>query len=235
MKQQSKITIHHIIWYVLLFSIAGLIIETIFAYVTMGVIESRKGLVWGPFCPVYGVGATILILLLNQYKQNYIKLFVYGSIIGNIIEYLLSYLLEAMYGTRFWDYAYIAGNLNGRICIKYSLFWGVLAILLIRIVKPWVDTLIDKIPNKKRKIINIVVVTLFLLDVIATVWAINAYQKRVVVQYYQIPKTTLPSLKQKIEETIFSNEMMLKTFPNLRYTDQEGKQHFIRDIIKADG
>lgn len=97
----KKITLKQIIWYSIIFSIFGLIIETLFCYLTTGVLESRKGLIWGPFCPVYGVGATILIILLDKYKNNSIKLFLIGSIAGNIIEYGLSYLLEAMYGTRF--------------------------------------------------------------------------------------------------------------------------------------
>ena len=125
----KKITLKQIIWYSIIFSIFGLIIETLFCYLTTGVLESRKGLIWGPFCPVYGVGATILIILLDKYKNNSIKLFLIGSIAGNIIAYGLSYLLEAMYGTRFWDYSYLDWNLNGRICIRYSIFWGILAIL----------------------------------------------------------------------------------------------------------
>lgn len=237
-KEELKINIHQIIWYMIIFSIIGLIIETIFCYVTTGVIESRKGLVWGPFCPVYGVGATILIILLERYKDSYAKLFVYGSIIGNIIEYLLSYILEAMYGTRFWDYAFINWNLNGRICIKYSIFWGILAILLIKIVQPLINKLINKIPKNKRKMIDITIVTFFLIDALATVWAVNTYQNRVESEYYNVrqeqqEENIILNTKKKIEDTFFSNEIMVKTFPNLRYIDNDGNEYYIRDIIKA--
>ena len=61
--KKQTITFKQILWYFIIFSIIGLIIETIFCYITTGVLESRKGLIWGPFCPVYGVGAVILILL----------------------------------------------------------------------------------------------------------------------------------------------------------------------------
>lgn len=237
-KEEPKINIHQIIWYIIIFSIIGLIIETVFCYVTTGVIESRKGLIWGPFCPVYGVGATILIILLERYKDSYAKLFVYGSIIGNIIEYVLSYILEAMYGTRFWDYAFINWNLNGRICIKYSIFWGILAVLLIKIVQPIINKPINKIPNKQRRIIDVTIVTLFLVDALATIWAVNTYQNRVVSEYYdmkqeQKEENIILNTKKKIEDTLFSNEIMLKTFPNLRYIDNNGKEYYIRDIIKA--
>lgn len=157
-----------------------------------------------------------------------------GSIIGNIIEYLLSYILEAMYGTRFWDYAYITGNLNGRICIKYSLFWGVLAILLIKFIKQGIDKLINKMPINKRKIINSVIVLLFMIDALATVWAVKTYQNRVVVEYYQLPYEEKTGIKEKVENTLFSNKIMLKTFPNLRYINKDGKEYYIKDIIKTD-
>lgn len=236
MEKEEKINTHQIIWYITIFSIIGLIIETLFCYATTGVIESRKGLIWGPFCPVYGVGATILIILLNNYKNSKTKLFIYGSIIGNIIEYILSYILEAIYGTRFWDYAYITWNLNGRICIKYSLFWGILAILLIKVAKPIIDKIINKIPIHKRQLIDTTISVILVVDTLATVWAVTTYQNRVEKQYYNIEQeqqeNIISKTKKKIEDTLFSNEIMVKTFPNLRYIDNNGNEYYIRDIIK---
>lgn len=235
MEQEKKqISIHQIIWYVIIFSVIGLVIETIFCYITTGVIESRKGLVWGPFCPVYGVGAAVLILVLNRYKNSYFTLFIYGSILGNVIEYLLSYVLEAMYGTRFWDYAFIAGNLNGRICMTYSIFWGILAVGLIKFVKPVIDNSIDRIPKSKRKIINSIIVILFIIDAIATVWAVNSYKNRAISKHYDVTLPEKKAILTKIEENLFSNTYMLKTFPNLRYIDNERREYYIRDIIKAE-
>lgn len=225
----DKKVVHQIMWYIIIFSIIGLLIETIFCYLTTGVIESRKGLIWGPFCPVYGIGATILIILLKKYKNNPIKLFIIGSIIGNIIEYLLSYILEAIYGIRFWDYAYVGLNLNGRICIRYSIFWGILSVLLIKVIKPYIDKIINRIPNTKP--LNIGIIILLAVDCIVTVWAINTYQNRVLRQYYNIENTNQAKLKYYIEEKLFSNDKMKKTFPNLRYTDEFGKEHYLRDMI----
>lgn len=225
-KKVQKITINQIIWYLIIFSILGLLIETIFCYITTGVLESRKGLIWGPFCPVYGVGATILIILLNRYNEKPIQLFIAGSIMGNIIEYSLSYILEAMYGARFWDYSYLNWNLNGRICITYSIFWGILAVILIKMVKPIIDKIINKIPNNEK--INITIIILILIDSIATVWAVKTYQNRIISNNSQNKKN---KIIQYIENTLFSDEKMKKTFPNLRYIDETGKEHYIRDMI----
>ena len=86
MENKKQLTIHQLFWYFVIFSVLGLIIETLYGYATMGIWQSRKGLIWGPFCPVYGVGAVILILLLNHIdRKSYAKLFIYGFLIGSVV------------------------------------------------------------------------------------------------------------------------------------------------------
>lgn len=233
-EKTNKITIHQIFWYFVLFSILGLIIETVYGYITMGVLESRKGLIWGPFCPIYGVGATILILILNQVdRKDYIRLFIYGVFIGSIVEYVLSYGLEAIYGARFWDYAYTNNDINGRICITYSFFWGVLAVLLIRFVKPFIDKVIDKIYSKIKISVEVIFLIFLIADALVTVWAVNVYETRVVKEYYgeTFEYSNIPIIKN-IEKNYFSNERIQKIFPNLRTTNREGDQVFVRDLLE---
>ena len=233
MKKLNEVTIHQIFWYFVLFSVLGLIIETVYGYITTGILESRKGLIWGPFCPVYGVGATILILILSQVNEkNYFKLFGYGVFIGSIVEYLLSYGLEAIYGARFWDYAYTNNDINGRICITYSFFWGILAILLIKFVKPLIDKFIDRIYSKVKISVEIAFFIFLLIDALVTVWAINVYETRAIQEYYKESYTysSIPIIKN-IEGNYFTNERIQKIFPNLRTVNREGKQVFIRDLL----
>lgn len=231
---KKKINIHQLFWYFILFSIIGLIIETLYGRYSMGVWESRKGLLWGPFCPVYGVGAIFLIFLLSHVDQkNYFKLFCYGALIGATVEYVLSYGLEAIYGARFWDYSYTKIHINGRICVSFSISWGILAIILMKWIKPSIDKLIDRI-NSKIKVSTEIGIFLFLVaDAFVTVWAINIYETRAVKQYYQEEmQYSNISWIRKIEEEYFTNERMKKTFPNLRTKDREGNQFFVRDLIK---
>lgn len=231
---KSKINIHQLFWYFILFSILGLIIETLYGYFTMGIWESRKGLIWGPFCPVYGIGAIFLIFFLNHVDQkSYFKLFFYGALTGATVEYVLSYGLEAIYGARFWDYSYAKGDINGRICIIYSLFWGILAIGLMKFIKPLMDKIIGRI-NLKMKASTEIIIFLFLtVDALVTIWAISTYEKRALCQFYQEEmKYSQISFMRKIEDEYFTNKKMKKTFPNLRTKDREGNQVFVRDLIK---
>lgn len=230
--KEPKITIHELFWYFLFFSIIGLGIETLFCYFTTGVWESRKGLLYGPFCPVYGVGASLLILALSRFRKNGFKLFLYGAILGNVIEYLLSFFLEALYGTRFWDYTYLSYNLNGRICILYSIFWGILALFLIKLIKPWLDKVLLKIPSKVKIIIESILFGFLVLDAILTVWGVTSYNKRAINAYYQTTSSTNSSFIRHMETILFPNNYMQKTFPNLRFIDKEGKEIYIKTVLK---
>lgn len=231
-KETKKIgdRISVLFWCFVVFSILGMIIEMVYCYVTTGVIESRQGLVWGPFCPIYGVGAVIAIIILDRVKESRVKLFVYGALLGGVVEYVLSYILEAIYGTRFWDYSYTTYNLNGRICFLYSVFWGILAIIVIRKINPIFTKVIEKFHGSlAKRIIEIVLFVFLLIDAICTVWAINAYKTRVKNIYYNREQTQ--TTLEKMAEKIFSNEYMLKAFPNIRFITDEGEEIFIRNVI----
>lgn len=234
MKKEQKLTIHHIFWYFLIFSIAGIIIETIYCYATTGVLESRKGLIWGPFCPVYGVSASILIIFLNRHQnKNILQLFIYGFIVGSIAEYILSFGLEAIYGMRFWDYGYVKLHLNGRICLQYSLYWGILSAVIMKLIKPSIDKIIQKLPIKGRNITEIILMIFFIVNCIFTIWGIQTYQNRVVNGEIKQIQTNniLIQVKQNIENNYFTNERMSETFPNLRIKDEHGNEIWVKTLI----
>lgn len=231
MEKKEKLTIHQLIWYFIIFSILGLIIETLYCFVTTGIWESRKGLIYGPFCPVYGIGATIIIFLLYKLKDKKIKLFFYGGFLGSVLEYIMSFVLEAYSGTRFWDYSHFRFHLNGRICIIYTLFWSILALVLICLIKPGIDKILNKLKFKNIRIIDGVVVGLLAIDIFITIWGIQTYKKRAIRFYYGITEFNKKSIIKDVEGEIFSNEKMKKIFPNMRFVDENGKQIWIRDVI----
>lgn len=226
MKKETVDHIVNLIWYFIIFSVLGMIVETLFGFATMGIWECRKGFVFGPFCPIYGLGATLIIAALERFKESGLKIFIYGMIAGAVVEYFVSFVLEAMYGARFWDYSYLPYNLNGRICVRYSSYWGFLSMAMIYLVKPRIDKLINKIP-KKETIAKIMAIIL-IVDTILTVIAIHTYQERAR-KIYNGQEINSESV---ITKTIFSNEFMRYTFPNIRLKTDDGKLIFIREIIK---
>lgn len=231
-KNEKKVRtiIHNYLWYLIIFSIIGLIVETIFCFITTGHWESRKGLILGPLCPVYGIGAVIIIAILGRYKDHKLKLFVYGTILGGILEYIISFLLESIYGARFWDYSWLRWNLNGRICLRYSAYWGILSLIVINFLKKYIDKIVNIIKGKPRVVVDIIITIVLIVDVIFTIWGISVYKIRAKEKLEGKNYITNNTAIQKFENTVFSNEIMSSIFPNLQIVDNEGNLVFITSI-----
>lgn len=221
--ESKEITVHRVLWYVVIFSIAGLIIETLYGFITMGILESRKGLILGPFCPIYGVGAAFFIILLGRENKSIPKFFIYGSIAGTIFEYICSYVMQVMYGSRFWDYSYTNYHINGRVSLTYTVFWGILAVILIKFIKKWVDKYIDKISSEY---LDKGIIIFLIIDVLITIAGISVYMNRAKCKYEML------EYKETALDYIFNDKLMSYTFPNLRYINNNGDEIFIREIIK---
>ncbi len=108
-------------------SFAGVVVEMLWCLIRNGYIESRAGLVYGPFNLLYGAGAVALTVCLYRFRNRGSWLsFLGGMVVGSVVEYVCSWGQEMVMGTRSWDYSDMPFNLNGRICLLYSIFWGVL-------------------------------------------------------------------------------------------------------------
>lgn len=238
----AGITLWRIVAYFIIYSVVGFIIETIFGVLTKGVLESRKSFLYGPFCSIYGLGAVLMILPLQRFKKNNYTLFAAGFVIGSIIEYLVSLIGELIFHIKWWDYSDQILNLNGRICVQFSLFWGLLAIYLMSDINKRVDKLIDFLKKKISMGIlktAVVLVSIFLaFDLGITAYALLVYDNNLNVankQYIdeQYEKIYVKDTKQK--EFIlkyFDDEKMIKTFPNIKIEDVDGNILFYRKYVK---
>ena len=236
-------TIIQILAYFIVYSVAGYIIETIFGLVTKGVLESRKSFLYGPFCGIYGVGAVVMIIGLQRFKKNNYTLFAGGFIIGSIIEYVISFIGEWFFHIKWWDYSSMPFNINGRICVWFSFFWGALAIYLMSHIHPKVDKLIEKIKPSILKPLTIILTILIFIDFIVTGFALKMFFVRIVNQYdldiegVEMYFDTYSKLyeNEKVKSFVdkhFSDEKMLKTFPNIKVTKKDGNIIWICDILK---
>ncbi len=142
----------------------GWLLETLYALFMLGHFTNR-GFLYGPICPIYGWGAIILIVLLQKYKSNSIKLFFYSAIIFSIFEYIVGFALDALFAAKWWDYTNDFMNLNGRISIFYSFAWGIIAILFINHIHPFIEKCTNKVLKRIPKIYYIIF-TNFLLVVL---------------------------------------------------------------------
>lgn len=161
-------------------SFAGVVIEMLWCLLTRGYIESRAGLVYGPFNLLYGVGAVALTAALYKYrnKKRWIS-FLGGMAIGSVVEYVCSWGQELLFGSRSWDYSHMPFNINGRICLLYSVFWGVLGVLWVKSLYPRVAGLVLKLPDKAGKITVWVLTAFFIVNAAVTVLAVYRWSMRV--------------------------------------------------------
>ncbi len=250
-KEKKQITILGInLWeilaYFIIYSIAGYIIETFFALIRYGVLESRQSFLYGPFCSIYGVGAVVMVIFLQYFQKNRLTLFAGGFLIGSVTEYLVSLIGELILHVKWWDYSNMPFNINGRICFSYSMFWGILAIFLMKVIHPRVRKLMAYILKKSSEKFAktaIIVITIFIaIDCVISAHAINLFTIRMIaendlnVQNKEAICKINDILKQnefstKLRNTFFSNEKMVKTYPNLKVQQLDGSMVYFKDLL----
>ena len=239
-------SIWRIFSYFIIYSFFGYIIETIFQVVNKGLFESKQSFLVGPFCAVYGVGAIVMILVLQKMKDNKWQLFFGGVILGTVAEYVMSLVLEKLFGVVWWDYSNLPLNINGRVCVLFSIYWGILAVVLVLYINPEIDKLINFLKMgtsyKKQKIIVALIMIFLLIDALVTCFALYVFNIRIVHNYdLQV------SNREKIEEQyeniygneflseiiykFFDDERMIRTFPTTKIIDIDGNIIYLREIL----
>ena len=125
-----------------LYSILGWIIESTY----VGIIDKKfvnRGFLIGPYLPLYGSSAIIMIFYLNQYKGNPLTVFLLAMFVCTFLEYITSYIMEKIFKARWWDYTNQKFDINGRVCLKNSFLFGVLSLFLIYLIHPLIIKVIS--------------------------------------------------------------------------------------------
>ncbi|MTN45448.1 hypothetical protein GMB51_10390 [Turicibacter sanguinis] len=204
---------YKLFWLFFVASFLGVVIETIWCMITRGVIESRTGLILGPFNLVYGLGALCMTAGLYPLREKPDRIILAGGfVIGSIFEYICSYFQEQCFGTISWDYSNFWFNLNGRVNLLYSLFWGLLAIAWIRYIFPKASILIEKIPNHIGIPLTWILVFFMVFNTSASAMALYRQSER----RLEIP----PSNRIKaFFDDYYPDEVMEKIYPNMVYIE----------------
>lgn len=161
-----------VVLYFFIYAFLGWTLETIYCVVTLGVFNKR-GFLYGPICPIYGFGAIILIECLKNVKTNTVGKFFIGMIAFTIFEYVASVVLEELFGLRWWDYTDEALNFQGRISLAFSIAWGIIGVIFVEKIHPFVKSKIEKysllISRKKQVIILYILVAIIAVDFVLSV------------------------------------------------------------------
>ena len=176
----------------------------------------NRGFLIGPYCPIYGWGCILIILLLNKYTDDPLVLFVMAILICSILEYFTSYFMEKLFKARWWDYSRRKFNINGRICLETMIPFGLLGCLIMYFVNPFFVSVYSKIPSNILIIISSVLFTIFLTDNIIS-YTIMFKMK---IPKIKISKDSTEEITEYVRSILakrsFLYKRLMKAYPNMK-------------------
>ncbi|MDE7206426.1 MAG: putative ABC transporter permease [Lachnospiraceae bacterium] len=137
--------LYHLIACFFLFSIIGWMVESIYMSFCNKKLTNR-GFMTGPFCPIYGVGATLGYIILHPLAQNWVMLYIVGAALATVFEFLVARLMMKLFGEVWWDYNEKFCNYKGVVCLESTLAWGLYAVIIITFLFDKVMSFVDKWP-----------------------------------------------------------------------------------------
>ena len=162
--------------WLMIYSVIGWVYESTICSIGQRKLINR-GFLNGPYCPIYGTGAVLVLLVLGRI-QNPVLLFFAGAVLTCSVEYLTSWLMEKLFHARWWDYSHYRFNIQGRICLLGAIVFGFGGVLIIDVVQPQVERLTAMIPLLAVHVICAVAAIVVIIDTIVTVVGIVGLSER---------------------------------------------------------
>lgn len=202
---------YKLFWVFFIGCFLGVAVETAWCLFRFHKIESRKGLVYGPFNLVYGFGAVLMTICLYRFSpERDLLAFLLGTFIGGVYEYVCSLVQEKLLGTASWDYKDFPLNLHGRINLLYCFFWGFLALGWLRGFYPMLSNIIERIPNAVGIPLSWCLVAFMLFDTVVSACVV----------YRAAERESKIAAKYRLGHFLdrhFPDERVRKIYPNMRF------------------
>lgn len=213
--QKCEKVIIKLFWLFVIGSFAGYIFETVIT-IFQGHYEVRKGLIYGFFIPVYGIGLVVYYVILSNIKFSKMKkwkriliVFFVTMILGGVTEYICSYLQENLLGSTSWDYSYLKINFDGRTSLKHSAYWGICGVVYYMFLIPLINKTDKFLYKNKVKIFTVICMIYMLCNIIISILAVyRQYQRK-----NNIPTT---NAIYKFIDKKYTDEYLEKIYPNLK-------------------
>lgn len=169
----------HLFWIFVIASFIGLLAETVVSAFQDGFVKDRAGLVWGPFSPLYGLGAVVMTVALNRLKgKSPLVLFCVSALAGGATEFAAGWFWENFFGIVAWSYIDQPLNIGGYTCAAMMVVWGLAGVAWAYAGIPLVMRIIDKLPRKRRTLITTLMGAFMALDIVTTLLCFNFWFER---------------------------------------------------------
>lgn len=187
-----------------IYSFLGWCTEVIYVGLNQGKFINR-GFLNGPYCSIYGFGVLFVVFLLNPIKNNLLLLFVGSVILTTSLELITGWLLDVIFHKRWWDYSNVPFNLKGYVCLKFSLFWGLGCVFIVKIVHPYILLLVQHSHNIFSIMLLHIIVFMYTADCIETISDNWKYRKemKIIVKVADDAKRVSDIIGNGIYERVF--------------------------------
>lgn len=209
MKEQ----LFNILAYFVIYSFLGWVMESI----VRSIAEKKlinTGFLVGPMCPIYGIGAMIMLLFLDRFENNIPLLFIVSIVVLTIWEYLVGVLLETIFKTKYWDYSDQKFNFQGRVCLTNSICWGILGVLFVKGIHPAIIKLLEKVN------IHVLHYAIFIISIVAIVDMIVSVIK---VKNIKVTLEKIEELNKEIKEKLKEVKKLTKETEEASKKLEKGK------------
>lgn len=209
--------------YILLFftcSFLGWAMEVACKYVQFRRVINR-GFLLGPYCPIYGFGAVAVCAALTRFAQDPLAVFALSMLICGTLEYLTSYAMEKLFHARWWDYSQRAFNLNGRVCANTLVPFGLLGLLLVYAVKPFLFARFARIPPRACTALCAALCALMFADAILSTTVLGKIRRTASLSHGDSTERITQAVRQELMARSFLIRRLLRAFPYARLYNAE--------------
>lgn len=221
-KMEIFMKVIYIIDFFLIYSFAGWLLESIYKTILEKKLVN-SGFLYGPFCPIYGIGALIIYFFLNCFCDNAVTVFLAGFVVLSVWEYIVAWAIEKIFHEKYWDYSNYKFNINGRVCLLNSIFWGALGVIFTYIVHPFVQAQIIKVNSILLIVITVILIILMLVDTVISVIKLTNISKKL-----EAIKALSNEIKTKLQELKAEKGTKLKTKESIQLMINDLKEQELK-------
>lgn len=211
---KSEFNLFSLTWIFAIFSLLGFVMEGVWSVISFGHWDDHYSLVWGPFTIIYGFAVVGLILLYPFLgKKHFLVQFLACFVLGSVFEFMASFLQELCFKSRSWDYSHIPYNLDGRICLRMSLVWGLAGMIFLRVAATRFLKLSQIFSSKVFQTIGLGIFCFMIANFTVSILATFRYSER----HFGVEATT--GLDRLIDKR-FPDERMRKIYYNMEFIEK---------------
>ena len=183
------------------------------AVVDPGVYQDRAGMLYGPFSPIYGVGAVLMTVALNRFHdKNPIIIFLVSAVIGGAFEFFVSWFMQTAFGITAWDYTGTFLSIGGRTNGMFMCMWGFLGLVWIKLALPTMLKIVNKIPWNWRYTVTVVCAAFMIFNAVMTLAALDCwYQRESGTMDYKNPSAIVEFCNEHYDNDFMTNRFQSMT------------------------